>query len=335
MNRKSTITVASALTLAAGLLCAGPLTPPAGPIASTNKPLAELEPRVAISTANTPGDSDSMFKISSPGSYYLTANVLTAPDKVGIEIASDGVTLDLNGFRIGGFPGSLDAVRTSGTSRTNITVKNGSVGPISGNGISLGFAGDSAHACRIEDITAVNCAQSGIAADDAAVITRCIVSDCGVYGIYLPTSGTISDCIVTRCSTGILLTNEGSIDSCLVTENQFDGILITGNARITNNTCTSNGTQSTTGAGIHVFGSGSHGARIQGNHCADNDRGIWAEGTGTTILANTCSANPWVIAAGNYYGPIIDRVNAATPGVFGTSAAGTLNTSDPNANFTY
>ena len=43
----------------------------------------------------------------------------------------------------------------------------------------------------------------------------------------------------------------------------------------------------------------------------------------------------WVIAAGNYYGPIIDRVNAATPGVFGTSAAGTLNTTDPNANFTY
>lgn len=54
---------------------------------------------------------------------------------------------------------------------------------------------------------------------------------------------------------------------------------------------TANGTRSSTGAGIHFFGSSSHGALIQGNHCADNDLGIWAEGTSAPNTLNTTNPN--------------------------------------------
>lgn len=323
--------VFSLLSIPLAAALAGPLTPPAGPVAPTPGP----EPRIAVNSTNTPGDSDSTFRITSPGSYYLTAQVAAAPNKIGIEIDADGVTIDLNGFRIAGFPGSLDGIRTSGSQHANITIKNGSVGPVSGNGISLGYAGDPARACRVEGVTVIACGETGIAAYDDAIITNCIITDCGSFGIYAPFAAAISDCVVSRCSTGIFLADDGAVTDCLVSECKSDGILLAGAGRVENNTCAHNGTESTTGAGIHVFGSASHGAVLEGNHCSSNDRGIWVEGTGTTIISNTCSFNPWVIAAGNYYGPIIDRVNVATPGVFGTSAAGTLNTTDPNANFSY
>jgi hypothetical protein len=67
---------------------AGPLSPPGGPVASTYKTLSEVEPRTAVSLANTPGDADSLFKITQPGSYYLTGNIVGVAGKHGVEIAA-------------------------------------------------------------------------------------------------------------------------------------------------------------------------------------------------------------------------------------------------------
>src|SRR5438094_785381 len=50
MNR-TTLISAAAVALAATLLLAGPLNPPAGPVASTYKTLSEVEPRIAIGGA--------------------------------------------------------------------------------------------------------------------------------------------------------------------------------------------------------------------------------------------------------------------------------------------
>jgi parallel beta-helix repeat protein len=140
---------------------------------------------------------------------------------------------------------------------------------------------------------------------------------------------------VSKCSTGILISNDATVERCTVELCNLDGILVGGSARIVDNTCNGNGTQNATGAGIHVFGSATHGALIRGNHCGYNDRGIWVEGTNTVIVGNTCSSNPMVITTGNYYGPVIDRVNVVTPGMSGNSAPSTLATTDPNANFVY
>jgi hypothetical protein len=65
----------TALLAASAILTAGPLGPPAGPVASSYKTLTEVEPRTAINAANTPGDATSLFKITQPGSYYLTGNI--------------------------------------------------------------------------------------------------------------------------------------------------------------------------------------------------------------------------------------------------------------------
>src|SRR5882724_6913166 len=102
MNRKNIIVSLAALSLiaTASLLSAGPLDPPVGAVTSSYKTLTEVEPRTAINATNTPGDADSVFKITQPGSYYLTGNVQGVASKHGIEIASSNVSLDLGGFAL-------------------------------------------------------------------------------------------------------------------------------------------------------------------------------------------------------------------------------------------
>src|SRR5678815_1587099 len=103
------------------VLAQGPLTPPGAP-APTMKTLDQVEPRVAINATNTPGDDDSLFKITQPGSYYLTGNITGVAGKHGIEIAASGVTLDLNGFDLVGVAGMgpFDGVSATVVGLTNI-----------------------------------------------------------------------------------------------------------------------------------------------------------------------------------------------------------------------
>ena len=70
----------------------GPLDP-SNPPGSTQKPLSEVEPRVAVN--NLPGDATAVHIISQPGSYYLIDDVLGVTGKNGIVITSRNVTLDL------------------------------------------------------------------------------------------------------------------------------------------------------------------------------------------------------------------------------------------------
>src|SRR5262249_30290848 len=68
----------------------GPLTPPGAP-APTMKTLDQIEARTPISSAP--------FTITNSGSYYLTTNLSVSTGNA-ITIATNGVTLDLNGFTI-------------------------------------------------------------------------------------------------------------------------------------------------------------------------------------------------------------------------------------------
>ncbi len=82
---------------AAELFAQGPLTPPGAP-APTMTTLDQVEPRITVNATNTPGDADSLYKITQPGSYYLSGNLTGVSSKIGIEIATNNVTLDLMGF---------------------------------------------------------------------------------------------------------------------------------------------------------------------------------------------------------------------------------------------
>ncbi len=103
-----------------GIVLAGPLNPPAGPVAPTYKTLNDVEPRIAVNATNTPGHISSTFRIAQAGSYYLTGNVI-APigHSAVIEVASSGVTLDLGGFLISGGGTAQNAVRVNQGCRTS------------------------------------------------------------------------------------------------------------------------------------------------------------------------------------------------------------------------
>jgi len=124
------------------------------------------------------------------------------------------------------------------------------------------------------------------------------------------------------------------VTGCTSSVNTGDGIQVGNDCRVTDNSCDSNGNGSGDGAGIHATGSGN---RIEGNIVTDADRGIDVDVGGNIIIRNTCTSNTinWVIAANNYYGPIINRTGVVTAAVNGSVAASTLATTDPNANFSY
>ncbi|GAB4515855.1 MAG: hypothetical protein Tsb0013_20450 [Phycisphaerales bacterium] len=82
----------------------GSLTPPPGTITETMKPLDVVEARTPVGPDTTPGDTQNVFIIDKPGSYYLVADVVGETGKNGISITVDDVTLDLNGFTVRASP---------------------------------------------------------------------------------------------------------------------------------------------------------------------------------------------------------------------------------------
>ncbi|MEK6700699.1 MAG: hypothetical protein AABZ53_00405 [Planctomycetota bacterium] len=367
------VLAAAALTgaLLSSLLAAGPLNPPAGAVTSTYKTLTEVEPRIAINAANTPGDADSLFKITQPGSYYLTGNITGVPAKNGIEIASTGVSIDLGGFELLGVAGSLRGI-TNSVLIERTTIRNGTVRAWGSDGV--GLSGNS-YAGSIEGVDSTGNAGDGIAAGNAWSVTRCSSFNNAGSGFRTPTATTFSDCqardntgagfkmnigcAVTNCTAvengssgfqcdfdsnsffhcnavqnlvGFSLGDKALVSECVASQNDTDGIRASDDCLIRGNNCTQNGIGAAGGAGIQVSGSDN---RIESNNCTDADRGIDIDGVGNIIIKNTCSGNAtnWTIAASNAYGPIV----ATPPGaaVNGNTGVAALGSTDPNANFSY
>ena len=214
---QSTLRAACALgiVLFATNVLAGPLAPPSGPIVPTSKSLVEVEPRTAINATNTPGDANSVFRITQAGSYYLQQNVTVPAGFYGIEIAADNVTIDLNGFLIiTAFFNGDGALRTD--ANTKVRVRNGLIeGPFTQTAVlCLGAA-------VIEDVVL----ESGnISVSGTATIRRCRVSSDALRAISLDTStgigSLIEDCQVTATAastSGIACNQVGStIRGCVV-----------------------------------------------------------------------------------------------------------------------
>ena len=113
-----------------------------------------------------------------------------------------------------------------------------------------------------------------------------------------------------------------------------DGIRVTGTCIIRDNLSESNGSTTGDGAGIHTTGTDN---RIEGNSVMLNDRGIDVDTFGSLIIKNSASGNTtdYEIAGSNRYSPILFIPVAGTAGVSGNSAAGTLTSADPWANFSH
>lgn len=308
MNRSRAILSlsAAALLITGAVLYAGPLNPPAGPIESTNKTLAEVEPRIAINSTNTPGDNSSRYIISTSGSYFLPFNInIGAQDAILIGAGARDVTIDLRGHTIS--CSLLTAAITaapSGVSRT-VTIRNGSIRspgptPVANSAIRL----EEIEGVVIEDLR-VEGTQSGIITGNDATIRRCdvrgipsniadgagisvgsgsIIEDCRVRdvsgsgsnpGIRVGGNSVIRDCIITQSNGGELGIDAASgsiVERCVVRCDHslvaFTGIDCGGVSILRGNIITATAAASMTGIVT------STGTTIQGNTFSACDTGI-------------------------------------------------------------
>lgn len=300
------------------VLLAGPLDPPSGPVSSTYKTLTEVEPRVAINATNTPGDANALYRITQPGSYYLTGNITGVSGKSGIEIAtSNGVTIDLRGFTLQGVSGSLDGIVADG-SQSLIAIHNGKIGGWS-RAINL-LLGEG---YVLQDLVATGNIAGGIAAGTGTVIRNCellntlgsspamlvgadsIVDGCSArgnngVGISAGFGSVLSRCVATEnAGVGIVVQGGRSVTDCAALSNQGDGIQAAEGSTI--DSCSSFGN---TGDGFDVTTgvqvcdcvarqNGGHGVRawqhctVSGSICSDNGTtsgsGVLVHGTGNRI----------------------------------------------------
>ncbi len=321
-------------TVIAGLAIAGPLTPPAGPVSPTYKTLDEVEPRIPVNSINTPGDAACMYRITQPGSYYLTGNITGQNGHTGIEIVAPDVTLDLKGYRLVAGEGSLRGIYVPVLGLKNIVIRNGTVRGWSPYGVDTSYASD----CRLEDLTASDCGFCGFALADKSTITRCVASGNSAAGFqsnglveatsctaslngtdgFSLQHGNLTDCAASdNSASGITILGPGLVTRCVCSSNHGDGIsaqvdvVVTGctatnsgangihvlsNALVTGNTSCSNGSATPDGAGIRASGAANH---IDGNCTNNNVFGIRCDTAGNVVVRNNARTN----ASGNYSFP--------------------------------
>ena len=314
--------VALTLILAAAYTVgAGPLNPPAGPVAPTQKPLVDVEPRTVIRQADIP------LVISTPGSYLLGEDIVPqGGGQTAIVVSADDVTLDLGGFAIRQNNALLLSFVTGiivNDIAQDVTIKNGHIRGSQSDGIE----GQSGSRVRLENIMAtsnggngidladnghiISCTASnnfgrGINVDDNTILRDCSTSSNGDRGM-----SAINNCVLERCVSrndtnfGIVTNSGCSLYRCIVTATQGTpghGIFV--GAYSTANGCTArqntgNGfANSTTGGqvfescvaganGSNGFSAGP-GSTLKG--CAARNNGFVGISANTSSVVESCTA---------------------------------------------
>lgn len=230
---------ATAIFMTSKLTTAGPLDPPSGVIAPTYKTLNDVEPRTAINAQNTPGDATSLFRITKPGSYYLTSSVLGASGKDGIVIEASNVTIDLMGFTLEGVAGSLDGVNTTAV-RSEITIRNGVVMNWGANGVDL-YTTSSEN--TVVERVQVRGNTIGVRAFNAARVVDCIASFNTSTGFAVGSNAQVEGCIAaSNAGSGFSCGTGSTVSKCISRNNDDSGFVGGGDCIFTACTATSNST---------------------------------------------------------------------------------------------
>ena len=181
----------------------------------------------------TPGDTPGFpVTISAPGSYRLTGNLVVTDLSVNvIEITTDNVTIDLNGFSLIGPVVCTGNPVSSCTSvgdgvgifsrKSNLTVLNGT---IRGMNDGITFVGGDNH---IEKVHATSNTSIGIGSGNGqSLVTSCNTSFNGVFGIF----------------------GNGKAEGNVAEGNGLDGIVFAG--AMTNNVAANNKGNGISGQGV-------------------------------------------------------------------------------------
>ena len=338
---------------------AGPLDPPAGPVAPTPGP----EPRIPLNQTTAPGDASAVLRITQPGSYYLTGPVMGAAGKSGIIISVDNVAIDLMGYEVVGVTGALVGIGSE-TARSGVTIRNGFVRNWPFSGVFFGVVGTRNQI--IESVVASANGQNGFTLGQQAVVRDCAAMDNEGTGFSTSSGSVVTGCVAYsnargfsgggtvfqycaaegNTAEGISVFNGGVASNCSATENTANGFSVSNGSvvdcsayansvgisasvwsLVARNSCAANGL-----SGIRVL---SQRNRIESNTCTGNAVGIDVQGTNNLLIGNTCGGNSganWTVAAGNAIQVIVAGVSG---GFAGNSGGGPFGASNPHANFTF
>ena len=241
--------------------------------------VARGDVRTPINQGTTPGDADSVYRITEPGSYYLTRNLAGQMQKHGIEVDAAGVTIDLMGFHLRGGSVSFAGIRATAdadglrvhsgslaqwgaggidtSAATRCVVEDVVVSECSGYGISLGAQS------RVRDVIAEFNSADGIVALEGVSLRDVIARGNGrgiVVGKYSSLTdsaaianlgagieATVGDVIIRHCiatdngTHGILAGGLSSVSGCLASDNDGDGLRLPQGGRVASSTFGNNG----------------------------------------------------------------------------------------------
>ena len=197
--------------VALGQAWGGEIDPPPGPIGATMRTLEEVEPRIPVGDATTPGDAISTYVISAGGAYYLTEDLIQAPNKDGIRIDAAGVTLDLRGFTVRGVSGDGFGITAGGTAR-DLHIRDGVVETFDQDGVRLHFV----FGCVFENLRVRGNGGEGLWVGGESTLRSCVASENAQNGI-------VSNGIVVL--EGCTATSNGA-ESCASVANTGDGFRV-------------------------------------------------------------------------------------------------------------
>lgn len=276
--------VSAAKALAQGSLI------PQGPPGPTMLSLNQIEPRTPISSAP--------FVITTPGSYYLTANLgVSSGDAIDINVS--GVTLDLKGFTLS----STEANPTGtaimlGGGIQNVRIFNGNItgnvtysgSNYTGSGFAYGIYCSANNAApvnvRVSGLGVYGCQYDGInlSGGGGAVVESCTVNTVGGSGVL---ADTVANSLAYYCGNyGIFAFT--AINSAAFSTGTSPGLYAT----ICAQNCDG---QSSGGIGLRTtvaencYGSSTANTGLSANNSAQNCYGSSRTGTGlTTFSAENC-----------------------------------------------
>lgn len=200
---------------------AGDLAPAGGAPAPSMKTLDEVEPRIPLTQETAPGDAQNVFRITEPGSYYLTENLVPGFGQNGIAVAASQVSIDGNGFAMATDTNAGSAVKIEGPF-VGVSFRNANLRGWLGFAIDLNQGGDH----LVADVSILDVASDAIRIAAGSVITNVTMSEVGRDGIIAGSSCIISDCILDTLGRDGMVIGSGSvIRSCLVTNANWRGIV--------------------------------------------------------------------------------------------------------------
>lgn len=271
----------------------------------------------------------------------------TASNQQGVIINANGVTFDLNGHTLTGYPGSSNGVYiTSG--RQGVTIMNGSLTQWNWHGVNGSLASNctyialQAYANRFTGLyagyysTFLNCSSfknggngfymydqstakdciahdnldSGFSFSGFCVLERCVASSqTNGTGFYMSSGNVLQSCTANFNKWGIVGSSGNSYLDCIAHYNANYGIQVGYYDRIEN--CSVNWN------GFFGIGQASDGAHIEGNSAVGNGTAYWVTGANNFLARNkavgSTSGTNYSIVVGNIVGAITNSAATTSP----------------------